>query len=640
MQSMPFAQGQPQPPPLAPPSSGSGSGSRHRDRRHADPAAMHPPDHHLYPIPGYEHSYRSQDHAREYRDERRRRRSRSYSHGRSRSRGSEANGTGAPGQPIHSGRMKERPLSSHSSGLVYDPREGSQFVHQVPPHVSPHQQHLAVNHSSHHLGGPPPPPHYAQPSPGPMAGRLSPSVNPSSRPSSSRRGREQLRAEPTLRDDLGDRRDGRAPDGSGPIPTTGPPGQVQYQTHVFAPVQTGAPVKKGKFNNTGGNASNANVAEETHSNSPAPNPAPVAATNSTNSLPLTSVNLAPATSPYPPTNEQGQRICRQCGMPGRYKEGKCVEKWGPGPMGPGTVCDRCRKKMKRVERRGTIEQAQMLAAQQASNRTQISNASFSGSFSGVQREGSSAKLGRTDTVIVDSSGRHFEEPAVSSMRSTSNASNTRIVTSSPFPKSAKLGTGSRPTSKAASRAGSIVDGSKGSRRSSPLPSSRLNSSATAPNPSRTHASNASVHSNGSGSGMDVDADADGDADGDLDDAEAEVEGDIAALVDQAASSPLRATPRHRDEEDVDIAVLAAVDDPDDYDSPATTNALRRQQAARNGGGSSMYGSSGPGKSALETSSGPSASSADGDAELDILEAVDAAEANSAASSSGLKTEES
>ena len=43
---------------------------------------------------------------------------------------------------------------------------------------------------------------------------------------------------------------------------------------------------------------------------------------------------------YPAVNQQGQRICRQCGMPGRYKEGKCVEKWGPGPEGPGTVCDR------------------------------------------------------------------------------------------------------------------------------------------------------------------------------------------------------------------------------------------------------------------------------------------------------------
>ena len=43
---------------------------------------------------------------------------------------------------------------------------------------------------------------------------------------------------------------------------------------------------------------------------------------------------------FPPTNSAGQRICRQCGLPGRYKEGKCVEKWGPGPEGPGTVCDR------------------------------------------------------------------------------------------------------------------------------------------------------------------------------------------------------------------------------------------------------------------------------------------------------------
>ena len=43
---------------------------------------------------------------------------------------------------------------------------------------------------------------------------------------------------------------------------------------------------------------------------------------------------------YPPTNAAGQRICRQCGMAGRYKDNKCVEKWGPGPEGPGTVCDR------------------------------------------------------------------------------------------------------------------------------------------------------------------------------------------------------------------------------------------------------------------------------------------------------------
>ncbi|KAJ7030082.1 hypothetical protein C8F04DRAFT_1114565 [Mycena alexandri] len=74
--------------------------------------------------------------------------------------------------------------------------------------------------------------------------------------------------------------------------------------------------------------------------------------SSSTHLPVASV-LAP--SPFPPTNahnqQHNQQICRQCGMPGRYKEGKCVEKWGPGPLGPETVCDRCRKKMKRVERR-------------------------------------------------------------------------------------------------------------------------------------------------------------------------------------------------------------------------------------------------------------------------------------------------
>ncbi|KAH9923404.1 uncharacterized protein BXZ73DRAFT_761, partial [Epithele typhae] len=56
---------------------------------------------------------------------------------------------------------------------------------------------------------------------------------------------------------------------------------------------------------------------------------------------------------FPMTNSQGQRICRQCGHTGRIKDGKCVERWGPGPKGPGTICDRCRKKLKHVERRKT-----------------------------------------------------------------------------------------------------------------------------------------------------------------------------------------------------------------------------------------------------------------------------------------------
>lgn len=68
-------------------------------------------------------------------------------------------------------------------------------------------------------------------------------------------------------------------------------------------------------------------------------------------------HTGPGPAVKPTLNAQGQRTCRQCGQPGRYKEGKCVEKWGPGPAGPGTVCDRCRKKMKRVERRGTQDAA-------------------------------------------------------------------------------------------------------------------------------------------------------------------------------------------------------------------------------------------------------------------------------------------
>ncbi|KAI0085834.1 hypothetical protein BDY19DRAFT_395124 [Irpex rosettiformis] len=118
----------------------------------------------------------------------------------------------------------------------------------------------------------------------------------------------------------------RVPQGPG-VPGNLPGNQIQtYQTHIFAPPVTGAPVKK------------------------APTAGIITGTSSIGQ------------GGYPPTNPQGQRICRQCGHAGRYKDGKCVEKWGPGPEGPGTVCDRCRKKMKRVERRGTLESQQLANA--------------------------------------------------------------------------------------------------------------------------------------------------------------------------------------------------------------------------------------------------------------------------------------
>jgi hypothetical protein len=117
-----------------------------------------------------------------------------------------------------------------------------------------------------------------------------------------------------------------APPASGPLPQ---PGQVQtYQTHIFAPPVTGAPVKKSRstFVNSGPGL-------------PGPGTTGSVMTLGANGQVIAGPSgLGPGG--FPATNTQGQRICRQCGMPGRYKDGKCVEKWGPGPEGPGTVCDR------------------------------------------------------------------------------------------------------------------------------------------------------------------------------------------------------------------------------------------------------------------------------------------------------------
>ena len=43
---------------------------------------------------------------------------------------------------------------------------------------------------------------------------------------------------------------------------------------------------------------------------------------------------------FPLVNRRGCKTCWQCGAAGREKDGLCVEKWGPGPLGRGTVCDR------------------------------------------------------------------------------------------------------------------------------------------------------------------------------------------------------------------------------------------------------------------------------------------------------------
>ncbi|KAJ7135236.1 hypothetical protein C8R43DRAFT_622052 [Mycena crocata] len=129
-----------------------------------------------------------------------------------------------------------------------------------------------------------------------------------------------------------------------------------------------------------------------------------------------------ATTPFPPTNAANQRICRQCGLPGRYKEGKCVEKWGPGPLGPGTVCDRCRKKMKRVERRGTLEQ--QLQQTQSAAAASAAAPTSSGSFR-------STPVHRSDTLPSATAYREREPAQESSMRSSLAASPSHAAPAAP-----------------------------------------------------------------------------------------------------------------------------------------------------------------------------------------------------------------
>ncbi|RDB14976.1 hypothetical protein Hypma_016162 [Hypsizygus marmoreus] len=186
------------------------------------------------------------------------------------------------------------------------------------------------------------------------------------------------------------------------------PGQArEFQTHIFAPPVTGAPQKKPKYGSGVGAAS---------------------------SLPQ-----APPVAAFPPTNEQGQRICRQCGMAGRYKDGKCVEKWGPGPMGPGTVCDPRRKKMKRVERRGTLETQQLQQQQLAANASTTHVPPHRNS----QSQSQSQPIHRTDTMPAHASqsqhARVEDTSQYTSPRPPPTTSNAQVGnTASPRP------TGTRP----------------------------------------------------------------------------------------------------------------------------------------------------------------------------------------------------
>lgn len=133
--------------------------------------------------------------------------------------------------------------------------------------------------------------------------------------------------------------------GSPPIPNPGP------MTMQFLPPQSGPPMPKKIYHHKG----TGQVIGSQH--------AGMAPTLGGSVDP----NSAAARGGAPPSgfmtiDGQMKRTCKQCGQPGRYKDNKCVEKWGPGPQGPGTVCDRCRKKMKRVEKRATQDSAMMTAA--------------------------------------------------------------------------------------------------------------------------------------------------------------------------------------------------------------------------------------------------------------------------------------
>ncbi|KAK7458053.1 hypothetical protein VKT23_020787 [Stygiomarasmius scandens] len=226
-----------------------------------------------------------------------------------------------------------------------------------------------------------------------------------------------------------------------------------------------------------------------------------------------------ATAPFPPTNPSGQRICRQCGALGRYKDGKCVEKWGPGPCGPGTVCDRCRKKMKRVERR------RMAAL---------------GENGGQANQGSNwiqeGAVGEGGLVGPATATRMVVAPAAS-------ASMLQVP----------VATSALPSTASSSRAASIVNGTGGSRKGSPSmrPTSQpVNGVGTprkvgsmlgpnAPNGKHVKSKSNDSSSRGSGSGSMMDIDADGEADDDfVEPTQLDPEADITDLVERQVEEEL------------------------------------------------------------------------------------------------------
>jgi hypothetical protein len=180
-----------------------------------------------------------------------------------------------------------------------------------------------------------------------------------------------------------------------PPPQPQPHGQYQtLQTHILVPAVTGPPGKMLKASGRERSFSINYRSSWTHLEA-----TPVFAASS--ARPVAGAASLPSLPPgrFPAMNDKGERICWQCGLPGRYTEGKCVEKWGPGPKGPGTVCDRCRKKIKRVERRGTLDlHSQTSAFVHSRQHAPIQERDRAHGLPAQQ--GTGRPIGRTDTVVV------------------------------------------------------------------------------------------------------------------------------------------------------------------------------------------------------------------------------------------------
>ncbi|KAG8755683.1 hypothetical protein FRC14_003760 [Serendipita sp. 396] len=50
-----------------------------------------------------------------------------------------------------------------------------------------------------------------------------------------------------------------------------------------------------------------------------------------------------------------KQVCKECGRLGRYSDEICIERWGPGPHGPKTVCEPCWRKKKKSAKKRAIE---------------------------------------------------------------------------------------------------------------------------------------------------------------------------------------------------------------------------------------------------------------------------------------------